>query len=163
MALTRYNFPVQCKIKEGRMKKSPYTVGFFQDDAQAEAFRVSLQSILANKAKVGTSKAIVAVGNEELADPENPTDIFDVKVLARYVSPIDATIKSDLETIMIPNVAPGWSDADITNLVKTMWTKDNGGTERQLNVIYSVTKISHNVALMAADDVTAEQPNPITK
>lgn len=158
MALTRYNFSIQCKIKEGRIKSKPYMVGYFQNDSQAEAFRGQLQQLQANNGKVGMSKAMVEVANEELAVPYSATDILDVKVLCRYVNSSNTAIKSELVTVIIPNVSPEMTDSAITDLVTKMVVLDQANGENFVNTVLSITKTPHNVS---TDTTTSEQGSPV--
>lgn len=144
MAKLKYNLKIQCKIKEGRMKRAPFVIGFFGDDAESIVAADTLEGLLGNNAKVGVSKDVRQVGNEELLDPENATDVKDVKVLARYqgTNPDD---RSELTTVILPGISPEATETQITDFVKTLWVEAFDGNARKINQIISISSTPVNI------------------
>lgn len=146
MALHRYNFSWHGKVVSGRVKKSPYVVGWFQQDGQAQTAAQYYGAMLANGATVGVTKVTIEYPNPELPSPANlDGDMVDAKVLCRYLHPTDKTIKSDMHTVWLPAIKQSVTDSDIALMLAQFYVLDNQGTERPINDIINVSRNKVNV------------------
>ena len=157
MAVTRYNSSLHGKVVAGKMKKSPYIVGYFETDAEALAWNSDIQEIQANGCKLGLSKVIREFDNPELSDPHTETDTYDGIVEAWYSVP-GSSKRQGYKKVVLPNLVPGVTDQQMRDIVLQMYTELNDGSFEKFNQCGDVLKRPANVV---TGGITSERmPSP---
>lgn len=145
MAANSYTFPIQSKIRVGMLEKSPYFVGFFDNEVEAENHRAWLEANVANNAKVGLNIKIQDAGNVEYPRPENLTDVCDAYAEYRYADD-DLQEYSPWRKIVIPNLYEGVTPAEIEAIVSKLQVITDKGNVRYANVCQKIVRRLYNVS-----------------